>query len=211
MNRTTRPGLRTASPRVVVAGVIGAAALASGVALTATSGWLIVRASERPVILTLLTAIVAVRTFGMARPVLRYWERLRSHDAALDDLAKARTAVYSALVPLTPARLPRRGRAAVLSGVVDDVTDRVEAQVRVTVPVVAVLLTGVGTAVLCALVEPPAGAVVAALVLVAAAATVVAWRTESRSQVACKLVRTAMPMPSERVKTSQLKPSMLPP
>ncbi|GAA4713225.1 hypothetical protein GCM10025782_06770 [Pedococcus ginsenosidimutans] len=182
MSSTTRPGLRTASRRTLIAGVIGAAALASGVALTATSGWLIVRASERPVILTLLTAIVAVRTFGMARPVLRYWERLRSHDAALDDLARARTAVYSALVPLTPARLPRRGRAAVLSGVVDDVTDRVEAQVRVTVPVVAVLLTGLGTATLCALVEPVAGLVVASLVLVAAAATLVAWRTESRSQ-----------------------------
>ncbi|MGO4340337.1 thiol reductant ABC exporter subunit CydC [Pedococcus sp. 2YAF34] len=183
MSPVARPGLRAASPRVVVAGAIGAAALASGVALTATSGWLIVRAAERPVILTLLTAIVAVRTFGMARPVLRYWERLRSHDAALDDLAQARTAVYAALVPLTPARLPRRGRAAVLSGVVDDVTDRVEAQVRVTVPVVAVLLTGVGTAALCAWVEPLAGAVVAALVVVAGAATVVAWRTESRSQL----------------------------
>ena len=73
MSSTTRPGLRTASRRTLLAGVIGAAALASGVALTATSGWLIVRASERPVILTLLTAIVAVRTFGMARPVLRYW------------------------------------------------------------------------------------------------------------------------------------------
>ena len=183
MSRTSRPGLRTASRRTLAAGVIGAAALASGVALTATSGWLIVRASERPVILTLLTAIVAVRTFGMARPVLRYWERLRSHDATLDDLAQARTAVYSALVPLTPARLPRRGRAAVLSGVVDDLTDRVEAQVRVTVPVVAVLLTGLGTATLCALVEPVAGGVVVALVLVAAAATLVAWQAESRSQV----------------------------
>ncbi|KRE56193.1 thiol reductant ABC exporter subunit CydC [Phycicoccus sp. Soil748] len=183
MSPVARPGLRAASPRVVVAGAIGAAALASGVALTATSGWLIVRAAERPVILTLLTAIVAVRTFGMARPVLRYWERLRSHDAALDDLAQARTAVYAALVPLTPAGLPRRGRSAVLSGVVDDVTDRVEAQVRVTVPVVAVLLTGVGTAALCAWVEPLAGAVVAALVVVAGAATVVAWRTESRSQL----------------------------
>ena len=34
-------------------------------------------------ILTLLVAIVAVRTFGIARPVLRYAERLRSHDVVL--------------------------------------------------------------------------------------------------------------------------------
>ena len=45
------------------------------------------RASEQPVILTLLTAIVAVRAFGIARPFFRYLERLVSHDAALDDLA----------------------------------------------------------------------------------------------------------------------------
>ena len=83
--------MRLFTPRIVLAGMLGAAALSSGVALTATSGWLIVRASERPVILTLLTAIVAVRTFGIARPVFRYAERLRSHDAALDELATERT------------------------------------------------------------------------------------------------------------------------
>ena len=49
-----------------------------GVALTATSGWLIVQASTMPAILTLLVAIVCVRTFGIARPVLRYAERVRS-------------------------------------------------------------------------------------------------------------------------------------
>ena len=64
------------SAGTVRGGLLGGIATASGMALTATSGWLIVRASEHPVILTLLTAIVAVRAFGMARPVFRYWERL---------------------------------------------------------------------------------------------------------------------------------------
>ena len=55
---------------VTLAGLIGALAFACGVALTATSGWLIVRASERPVVLTLLTAIVAVRAvFGYGSPL----------------------------------------------------------------------------------------------------------------------------------------------
>ena len=194
-----RPGLRLASPRTVLAGVIGAGALGSGVALTATSGWLIVRAAERPVILTLLTAIVAVRAFGMARPLLRHWERLRSHDAALDDLARARTDVYAALVPLTPARLPRHGRAAVLHGVVDDVTDRVEAQVRVTVPVVAVGVTGLGTVALCSVVEPRAGAVVAALLGVVLLVTALAWRVETRSQVELGEARAELTQVSELV------------
>lgn len=173
--------MRLLTPRIATAGLLGAAALSSGVALTATSGWLIVRASERPVILTLMTAIVAVRTFGMARPVFRYWERLRSHDAALDELATERSHLYAALVPLTPARLGRRSRAAVLTGVVDDLTDRVEAQVRVAVPFVATGLTGLATAGLCWLVEPAAGVAVAALLVVAAGTTWFAWWVEARA------------------------------
>ena len=67
-----------------------------------------------------------------------------SHDAALDDLAVRRTSVYAALVPLTPARLGRRSRSSVLTGVVDDLTDVVEAQVRVTVPLISSALAGAG-------------------------------------------------------------------
>src|SRR6187401_2173296 len=134
---TLRPSRAT-----ILGGLLGGGATASGVALTATSGWLIVRATEQPVILTLHTAIVGVRAFGIARPFFRYLERLVSHDAALDDLAVRRTAVFAALVPLTPARLGRRSRSRVLAGVVDDLTDVTEAQVRVTVPVLSSVVAG---------------------------------------------------------------------
>ena len=85
-------GAPTAAARPASSGpstLLGALASASGVALTATAGWLIVQASTQPAVLTLLVAIVAVRTFGLARPVLRYAERLRSHDVALRLLARA--------------------------------------------------------------------------------------------------------------------------
>ena len=97
-------------PGIVPASIIGGLALTSGVALTAASGWLIVAASFGPQILTLMAVIVAVRAFGIARPVLRYVERVKSHDAALGALAQDRGVVYDRLVPLTPARLGRRGR-----------------------------------------------------------------------------------------------------
>ena len=102
-------GLPRPGRAALVAGLLGGAATSAGIALTATSGWLVVRASERPVILTLLAAIVAVRAFGMARPFFRYLERVHSHDAALADLARRRTEVYAALVPLTlePTMLER--------------------------------------------------------------------------------------------------------
>ncbi|RKT79990.1 ATP-binding cassette subfamily C protein CydC [Terracoccus luteus] len=169
---------------VAKAGLIGGVATASGIALTATSGWLIVRADQRPVILTLLTAIVAVRAFGMARPVFRYWERLLSHDAALGALAERRTAVYRALVPLTPARLGRRRRSDVLTGVVDDLTDEVEAQVRVTVPVVSTAVAGVATVALTTALAPPAGLALVTLAVVVVLGCLVAARLESRSLTA---------------------------
>ena len=170
------------SRKVVTAGLLGAAATTSGLALTATSGWLIVRASARPVILTLLVAIVAVRTFGLARPLLRYAERLRSHDAALGDLAEQRTQVYAGLVPLTPARLGRRARSEVLGGVVDDLTDVVEAQARVTAPILAACGAAAAAAVLAALLLPVAGLVVSALLIAVAGLSRLAWAQESRSQ-----------------------------
>jgi len=171
-----------ASRAIVGAGLLGGIATTSGVALTATSGWLIVRASQRPPILMLLTAIVAVRAFGMARPLFRYWERLRSHDVALDNLADRRTTAYERLIPLTPARLGRRGRADLLTGIVDDLSDVVDAQVRVTVPILAALLASAVAALTLTALSPVAGLVIAAMATLAAPILVLGWRLEGRSQ-----------------------------
>ncbi len=180
---TTPPtGLIAPTRKTLIGGLLGGAATASGIALTATSGWLIVRASTEPIILTLLVAIVAVRTFGIARPFFRYLERLVSHDAALDDLAVRRTSVYAALVPLTPARLGRRSRSSVLTGVVDDLTDVVEAQVRVTVPLISSALAGLVAVLLTAWFDPAVGLVLAGLMVAVAVTCWLAWVLESRSR-----------------------------
>ena len=153
--------------------VIGALASASGVALTATSGWLIVQAASRPAVLTLLVAIVGVRTFGLARPVLRYVERLLSHDAALGLLAQRRAEVYDALVPLTPARLgPRRGD--VLSSVVDDVDSILDRELRSRRPARALVLVAAMAVAVTAAIEPVAALVVAGCATVAGLAHLVA-------------------------------------
>ena len=180
--RTTSAGPGRRIRAVLGAGLLGGIATTSGIALTATSGWLIVRANERPVILTLLTAIVAVRAFGMARPVFRYWERLRSHDVALADLADRRTTAYERLIPLTPARLGRRGRADLLTGVVDDLSDVVDAQVRVTVPVLSALMASVLATIITAALSPSAGLVIAAMATITAPVLALGWWLETRSQ-----------------------------
>ncbi|WP_084255559.1 thiol reductant ABC exporter subunit CydD [Nocardioides sp. J54] len=142
--------------------VIGALASASGVALTATAGWLIVQASTRPAVLTLLVAVVGVRAFGLARPLLRYVERLRGHDAALRMLARRRVRVYDALVPLVPARLGRR-RGDLLTSVVDDVDSVVDRQLRVLLPVRQLALVTALAALVATLLQPASALVVLGL------------------------------------------------
>ncbi len=151
--------------------LLGALASASGVALTATSGWLIARAAEQPPVLMLMVAIVGVRTFGLARPALRYAERLVSHDAALALLAERRAEVFDLLVPLTPGRLGRQ-RGDVLASVVDDVDALLDRQLRVRTPVATAVLVGLGAAAFAAWRLPSSGQVMLALV---AAAGMLAW------------------------------------
>ena len=123
---------------------------------------------KRQTVLTLLAVIVAVRTFGIARPVLRYAERVRSHDSALDLLARRRVAAYEALVPLPPARLGRRSRSDVLTTAVEDLEDLVFAKVRVVVPVLGLAVAAALTVLALGLFVP-AGSIVLFTVLAAQA------------------------------------------
>ncbi len=158
-----RPPADRTRLRLGLGTVLGALAAASGVALTATAGWLIARAAEHPPVLMLMVAIVGVRTFGLARPALRYAERLVSHDAALRLLAERRAAVYDALVPLAPGRLGRH-RGDVLASVVDDVDSVVDRQLRVRGPVWTAVVVGVLATALAWWVAPAVAVVVAAVV-----------------------------------------------
>ncbi|GAA1448607.1 thiol reductant ABC exporter subunit CydD [Mycobacterium cookii] len=147
-----RWGLRTAT-------LLGSLSTASGVALTATAGWLITRASEQPPVLYLMVAIVGVRLFGLARPVLRHVERVLSHDVVLRELADRRAQVYADLVPLVPGRPgPRRGD--LLTRVVDDVDALLDDRLRVRQPVTTAALVGCGATLLTWLVVPAGGLVV---------------------------------------------------
>lgn len=177
------------APGVLPAALVGGLATACGVALTATSGWLIVQASLRPVVLTLLVAIVAVRTFGIGRPVLRYVERLLSHNAALRDLTVRRTALFARLIPLTPARLGRHRRSDVLNLAVRDLDDEVDAQVRVLVPAIGTALTLALAVLVATLLLPAAGAVLAVVFAIVLIVAGVGFLLERRVQPQLLAVR----------------------
>ncbi len=137
--------LRLAAPeraRLAAAALLGFLCIGSGVGLMATSAWLIARASQRPPILSLEVAIVAVRFFGISRGVLRYLERLATHDAAFRILGDLRVAVYRRLEPLAPGGLDSRHSGELLRGAVGDVDAVQQLFARVvTPPLVAVLVT----------------------------------------------------------------------
>jgi thiol reductant ABC exporter CydC subunit len=115
----TRPG------RLALSVAAAAAAVLAAVALLATSGYLISRAAERPPILSLTVAIVAVRTLAIARAVFRYGERLVSHDLALRTLADFRVRFFQRLAPLVPSGLGTFRTGDLLSRFVADV-DRLQ-------------------------------------------------------------------------------------
>lgn len=136
--------------KFAAAGVVGVLAALFAVALSGLSGWLIIRASEEPPILYLLTAIVGVRFFGVGRAALRYTERLLLHDAIFTALTRLRGRLWESLSrrALSLRRLLQGGN--VLGAVVDDVDTVRELLPRVVLPpltavaVGAAAVTGVG-------------------------------------------------------------------
>ena len=128
--------------RVALAVALGALTVAFGVGLMATAGYLISRAAERPAILSLTAAIVAVRFFGLGRPILRYLERLVSHDLAFRVLTRVRGYAYERIEPLAPAGLESYRRGDLLSRFVADVDSLQNLHLRGVGPPLVALAAG---------------------------------------------------------------------
>jgi thiol reductant ABC exporter CydC subunit len=154
-------------PRLALAVVLGALTIVFGVGLMATAGYLISRAAERPAVLSLTAAIVGVRFFGLGRPLIRYLERLTSHDVALRALGRARVGVYEGLERLAPPQLEGHRRGDVLARVVADVDSLQNLHLRgIVPPLVALCASAVSVGVATAF-SWAAGVVLAAGLLVA--------------------------------------------
>ncbi len=163
--------------RVAVSVSLGALTVVFGVGLMATAGYLISRAAERPAVLSLTTAIVAVRFFGLARPLARYADRLWSHDLALRALGHMRARFYASIEPLAPGELQAFRRGDLMTRMIGDVDALQGLYLRGLGPPLVALAAGavcVGTA---AAFLPVAGIVLAVgLVLGGVAVPVTAGR-----------------------------------
>lgn len=170
--------------RLLAAVGLGAGAAGSAVALAAVSAYLISYASEMPPVLYLMVPIVAVRTFGIARGVLRYLERLVAHDAAFRVLGDLRVRTVERLERLLPGPT-RLGSGDLLARFVDDVDGLADLWVRVVLPGLVAVVVGTGSVILVGWLVPEAGLVLAVSLLVAAllapaASTIVGRRAQQR-------------------------------
>ena len=156
--------------RLLVATLLGAATIAAGIGLLATSGWLIARAAEHPSVTALGVAIVAVRFFALSRGLFRYGERLVGHDAAFRSLADLRVRTFRRLEPLAPSGLPAFRRGDLLSRTVADIDELQELPLRVIPPWGAAAVIGLLTVGIVGLMVPAAAAILGATLLVAALA-----------------------------------------
>lgn len=160
---------------------LGAGAVLASVGLLTTSGYLISRAAQRPEILALGVAIVGVRFFGISRALLRYAERLVSHDLAFRTLADLRARFFSRLVPLLPAGLGDLRRGDLLSRFVADVDRLQDLYLRAVGPPLVAILAGLVAVGVATAILPAAGLALAAMLLAAGVLAPALTRWSARS------------------------------
>ena len=131
--------------RLLATTLLSAVSLGSGVALLATSAWLISRAAQHPSVVALGVAIVGVQFFSLSRALFRYKERLVGHEAALRALAELRAKVYQRLEVLAPGGLPAFRRGDLLARLVGDVDAVQDLMLRVLPPFGVALVVGIPT------------------------------------------------------------------
>jgi thiol reductant ABC exporter CydC subunit len=156
--------------RLVLAAALGALAAGCSVGLLATAAWLISRSALRPQVLFLVTPAAVVQAFGFGRAVFRYAERLAGHDAALTLLAARRVRAYDALARLAPTGIADYGSGDLIARLVADVDSLADRWLRVRLPYVAAAVAGTGAVALVTALQPEAGLILAATLVVSALA-----------------------------------------
>lgn len=160
---------------------LGAGAVLASVGLLTTSGYLISRAAQRPEILALSVAIVGVRFFGISRALLRYAERLASHDLAFRTLTDLRARFFARLVPLAPAGIADLGKGELLSRFVGDVDRLQDLYLRALGPPLVAVLAGTVAVGVAAIFLPAAALVLAPALLAAGVGAPALTRWSARS------------------------------
>ena len=179
LKELTGIGVRAATGPVIMAAITSLMAAA----LTALSGWLIVRAAEGPAMMYLMVAIVGVRFFGLGRACARYAERLMTHSKVLAAANILRLRAWvGAWQSVSSVRALLRGDALLerLVGGIDELRDGVP---RVIIPPAAHLLVMTAALITTACILPQA--LIPVLIAVLVSTFVAPWivlRADARAE-----------------------------
>ena len=146
---------------------LGAGAILAAVALLGVAGVLISKAALGPAILSLTVFTVAVRALAASRALLRYLERLTSHDLALRVVAELRVKFFERLVPLVPEGIKPMRSGDALSRFTGDVDTLQDLYLRALGPPLVAIAVIAVVGVAMAVVLPVGAAILVGALLVA--------------------------------------------
>jgi ATP-binding cassette, subfamily C, bacterial CydC len=190
------PRARMALPRGLAAGLaLAVLAAAASAALMGLAGWLIVRSAQTGLSVTSTFSWIfpaaGVEALAVVRTAARYGERLTTHEATLQLLARLRARVFASATRMTPRRLRRFHSGDLLDRVQADIDSLDRVVLAVVVPAVAAAIVGAAGLAVLALIRPAFAAVTGLALAVAVAGDLVAGRRGRRAGGALARARAA--------------------
>ncbi len=120
----------------ILAVLLALGTILAGIGLMTSSGYLVSRSAERPMIVDLFMVTAAVRFFGISRAVVRYFERVVSHDLTFKILLRIRTTFYKRLDAFSQKWLMNKRPGELLTGMTSDIETMQNVYLRILAPVV---------------------------------------------------------------------------
>lgn len=127
--------LKNHKAEALLAVLLATGTILAGMGLMTSSGYLISRAAERPMIVELFMVTAAVRFFGISRAVVRYFERVVSHNLTFHILLRIRTSFYERLNAFSQKWLMAKRPGELLTGMISDIETLQNVYLRIISPV----------------------------------------------------------------------------
>lgn len=124
--------------------LLATATIITGIGLMSSSGYLISRAAQRPMLVDLFMVTAAVRFFGISRAIVRYFDRVVSHVLTFNILSSMRSLLFRKLDTLSLKWLMGRRSGDLLARLVADIDTLQNVYLRIISPsIVAVFISAI--------------------------------------------------------------------
>jgi ATP-binding cassette subfamily C protein CydC len=182
----TAPAAERSIPRGLAIGLaLAILAAAASAALMGLAGWLIVRSAQTGLSVTSTFSWIypaaGVEALAVVRTAARYGERLATHGATLQLLARLRARVFASATQMTPRRLRRFHSGDLLDRVQADIDSLDRIVLAVAVPAVVAAIIGASGLAVLALIRPAFAVVTGLALAVALTGDLVAGRRGRRA------------------------------